>query len=141
MVQEALQFGTFTIHRKNARTLEIEIYKYLNELPPSKMDKFFTLSESTSRKLKNQIQIFFEKRIPRTKKNGTESISHCLTLNICCIVPKAKKYLQESIPYLCLNICFFIPEALTYVTVSISYLLLKIWSVVPEPTKNVNLII
>ena len=63
---------TFSVHHKNIQSLAFEIYKFVNDLSPEKMNSVFNLKENNRYNLRNVYELY--SRSPRTVKYGTEAI-------------------------------------------------------------------
>ena len=66
--------GIFSIHLRNIQSLALEIYKFVNDLSPEKMNSVFHLKENNRYSLKNIYELYSRK--PRIVKYGTETISY-----------------------------------------------------------------
>ena len=80
--------NSFSIHERTIQSLAIEIYKFLNGLFPSFLNKVFHKNISDSYDLRNHSELF--SRNPKTVRYVTETISY-MTSKIWSKVPKTIK--------------------------------------------------
>ena len=79
--------NSFSVHERNIQSLAIEIYKFLNGLSPSFLNKVFRKNISNSHNLRNHKERY--SRNPKTIRYGTETVSY--------MAPKILRKVSETV--------------------------------------------